>query len=238
MKKAIQTWVAIVLAIIIAIAIAVPIYLWVATLTAPKETKVGKGNMAIEDISWSMYDNATGAGNGSSANDTIGKFYYVRIVIKNTGSIPLVITDIYVKQGAITLIHFYAADTDDDGDLNWAYTGGGTFESLHALLTVGEIDSPTRVLYGYCDAADGTADFIGYDVDPNLITVPVGSSIVMVIVFRVDNFQHWDTDNSEWVTVTGDDSGYIGANWSSGYPYTFKVVSSSGAIAEETQVAP
>ncbi len=238
MRKAIQTWVAIVLAIIIAIAIAVPIYLWVATLTAPKETKVGKGNMVIEDISWSMYDNATGAGSGSQAEDTIGKFYYVRIVIKNTGSVSLVITDIYVKQGTSTLMHFYASDTDGDGNLDWSYMGGGTFASLHALLIVGDIDSPTQVLYGYYNVADGTADFTGYDVNTNSITVPVGSSIVIVIVFRVDNFQHWDTDNSEWATVTGDDSGYIGATWSSGYSYTFRIVSSSGAVAEETQIAP
>jgi len=150
MRKAIQTWVAIVLAIIIAIAIAVPIYLWVATLTAPKETKVGKGNMVIEDISW------------NSDTDT------VTIVIKNTGSITLVLTDLYLKQGSTTLDHWTWSDS------SWTSVTGSHQASS----------------------------------DSNQISV--GASLVITITFT----------------------------WSSGYAYTFKVVSSSGAIAERTEIAP
>ncbi len=155
MRKAIQTWVAIVLAIIIAIAIAVPIYLWVATLTAPRETKVGKGNMVIEDISW------------DEANNN------VTIVIKNTGSITLVLTDIYIKQGTTTLAH-----------LTW---NGSQWEVVSGTFVDG--------------------------ISPNNQNqISVGSSITFVISFA--------------------------SSWDSGYAYTFKVVSSSGAIAEKTEIAP
>ncbi len=226
MRKAIQTWVAIVLAIIIAIAIAVPIYLWVATLTAPKETKVGKGNMVIEDISWNVINNNTDSPN---QRDTRGTFYIVRIVIKNTGSISLVITDIYVKQGTQTLMHFYAADTDGDGDLNWSYMG----TQQHAAVLVGnDINDASSVLYGYdCDNS-GKLDFDGRDQSPNLCTVPVGGSLVITIIFYGDT--EW-YNGAEWKDTTPGD---FGATWNSGYSYTFRIVSSSGAIAEETQVAP
>mgnify|MGYP000530604911 CR=1 FL=1 len=161
MRKAIQTWVAIVLAIIIAIAIAVPIYLWVATLTAPKETKVGKGNMVIEDISWS-YD------------------HEVTLVIKNTGSISLLITDIYVKQGAVTLVHFA-----------W---DGSKWTSSSDDYTLK--DSDGNPLIG------GSTQ----------LTIGVGESLTIIIEFN--------------------------NGWDSGYTYTFKIVSSSGAIAERTEIAP
>jgi len=157
MRKAIQTWVAIVLAIIIAIAIAVPIYLWVATLTAPKETKVGKGNMVIEDVSWSYGNNVT-------------------LVIKNTGSISLLITDIYVKQGAVTLVHF-----------TW---DGSSWTSSSTDYTLNKTDGGPL----------------------GQLTIGVGESATIVIVFK--------------------------AGWDSGYAYTFKIVSSSGAIAERTEIAP
>ncbi len=151
MRKAIQTWVAIVLAIIIAIAIAVPIYLWVATLTAPRETKVGKGNMVIEDISWE----------GTNT---------VKIVIKNTGSITLVLTDIYIKQGSTTLAH---------------------------LVWNGNQWTPDGIVTG---------------IDPNNQNqINVGSSITFTL------------------TLSG---------WNSGYAYTFKIISSSGATAERTEIAP
>jgi len=161
MRKAIQTWVAIVLAIIIAIAIAVPIYLWVATLTAPKETKVGKGNMVIEDISWG-YDNKT------------------TLVIKNTGAISLLITDIYVKQGAATLVHF-------------AWDG--------SQWTRSSDDYTLR-------DSEGTSLI----ENPKQLTIGVGESLTIIIEFN--------------------------NGWDSGYAYTFKIVSSSGAIAERTEIAP
>ena len=225
MRKAIQTWVAIVLAIIIAIAIAVPIYLWVATLTAPKETKVGKGSMVIEDISWTTVQNNT---DSPSKDDTKGTFYIVRVVIKNTGSIPLVITDIYVKQGTLTLMHFYAADTDGDGDLNWSYTGA---QEYAAVLVGGDINNASSVLYGY-ECLDGDLKFNGRDQSPDLCTIPVGGSLVIVIIFYGDT-EYFNGD--EWDNT---DPGTFGAIWNSGYSYTFKFISSSGAMAEETQVAP
>ncbi len=165
MRKAIQTWVAIVLAIIIAIAIAVPIYLWVATLTAPRETKVGKGNMVIEDISWS----------------SSGGSYTVTIVIKNTGSISLVITDIYVKQGTNTLVHFSYTTTWDRSNDNY-------------------------------DLQDTDGNSVGND-NLGQVSIPVGQSVTLIIVFPT-------------------------SGWSSGYAYTFKVISSSGATAERTEIAP
>ncbi len=186
-RKAIQTWVAIVLAIIIAIAIAVPIYLWVATLTAPRETKVGKGNMVIEDISWES---------NSSAQ-------WVRIVIKNTGSVSLVISDIYVKQGTTTIVHF-----------SYVTQWGATPAEQYQLYKDKLWDDSTKGLYWY-DGSD-------WQQSSSQVSIPVGSSIVLYLVFYYDY---------------GGGNTY-GQQWSSGYAYTFKIVSTSGAIAEETQVAP
>ena len=187
MRKAIQTWVAIVLAIIIAIAIAVPIYLWVATLTAPKETKVGKGNMVIEDISWKTNSTA----------------YWVRIVVKNTGSISLVISDVYVKQGALTIVHFsYTTE--------WTANPSEKYQLYHTKL----LNSTSYGLYYY--------DNNTWQQTDTEVSIAVGSSVVIFIVF--------------WFDYQG--GGQKGQQWSSGYSYTFKIVATSGAVAEETQVAP
>ncbi|RLG63414.1 hypothetical protein DRO02_06625, partial [archaeon] len=147
-----------VLAIIIAIAIAVPIYLWVATLTAPKETKVGKGNMVIEDISWGYDNNVT-------------------LVIKNTGAISLLITDIYVKQGAVTLVHF-----------TWDGSSWTSSSTDYTLRNSSGNQLTTQ------------------------LTIGVGESVTIIISFN--------------------------NGWDSGYAYTFKIVSSSGAVAERTEIAP
>ena len=184
-----------------------------------------KGNMVIEDISWITVQNNT---NSPNEDDTRGTFCIVRIVIKNTGSIPLVITDIYVKQGTLTLMHFHAADTDRDGNLNWSYTGS---QEHAAVLIGGDINNASSVLYGY-ECYKGKLKFNGRDQSPDLCTIPVGGSLVIVIIFYGDTEYY---DEVAWKNTVPKTFGVI---WNSGYSYTFKFISSSGAIAEETQVAP
>ena len=101
----------------------------------------------------------------------------ITLVIKNTGSIPLSITDIYVKQGATTLAHF-----------TW---NGSQWISSSEHHKIGRVNG----------------------LDPlGQLTIGVGESATIAIL-------------SEW-------------GWDSGYAYTFKIVSSSGAVAERTEIAP
>ncbi len=81
-RKSIQTWVAIVLAIIITIAVAVPIYLWVATFTAPTET--------FRPTQLAAIDTSTEAGG-------------VKLTIKNLGEYTDKLHAIYIKQGPETV---------------------------------------------------------------------------------------------------------------------------------------
>jgi len=81
-RKSIQTWVAIVLAIIITIAIAVPIYLWVASFTAPSET--------FKPTQLAVVDTSAQAGGAM-------------ITLKNMGEYTDKLHAIYIKQGHETI---------------------------------------------------------------------------------------------------------------------------------------
>ncbi len=123
------------------------------TELAPEKTRVGKGNMVIEDITWNPCS------------------YTITIRIKNTGSISLLITDIYLKQGTDIIDY-------------WAYNGNTWIQETGS----------------------------DYLFAPSPLTIPVGGSVTIQIQFK--------------------------EGWRSGYAYTLKIISSSGAIAERTEIAP
>ncbi len=84
-RKAIQTWVAIVLAIIITIAVAVPIYLWVTTFTAPTET--------FRPTKFAIFDWSTNVSR-------------VDLTVKNIGEYTDALHAIYLKLGSETVLSY------------------------------------------------------------------------------------------------------------------------------------
>ena len=103
-RRAIQTWVAIVLAIIITIAIAVPIYLWVSSFTAPSE--------AFRPTKFTILD--------WSVNTT-----RVDLTLKNLGEYTDALHTIYLKLGSETVLRY-----DEDTIVCVVTTDGVTYTHL------------------------------------------------------------------------------------------------------------